>query len=112
MNTLHRYSIYYGPTYLLHVHLKPFFQLCEDKVKDSILEELKAKDEVIYNIGAKFLKIKSSKMFFQKKLENLQVQNKKVSTNQATVSTFSYTTVFYSKPHAHSRYLLVPPTHR
>ncbi|XP_047035899.1 uncharacterized protein LOC124641757 isoform X1 [Helicoverpa zea] len=51
--------------------------LTEDQVKSSLHEELKAKDEVIYNIGTKYLKIKSSKIFFQKKLEKLQAQNKK-----------------------------------
>lgn len=55
-------------------------QQFEDQVKNALSDELKAKDEVIYNIGAKYLKIKSSKTFFQKKLEKLQAQNKKVTT--------------------------------
>uniref|UniRef100_A0A2A4IUU4 Uncharacterized protein n=1 Tax=Heliothis virescens TaxID=7102 RepID=A0A2A4IUU4_HELVI len=55
--------------------------LTEDQVKGSLHEELKAKDEVIYNIGTKYLKIKSSKIFFQKKLEKLQAQNKKTCEN-------------------------------
>ncbi|XP_035441698.2 uncharacterized protein LOC118270283 [Spodoptera frugiperda] len=53
----------------------------EDQVKNALSDELKAKDEVIYNIGAKYLKIKSSKTFFQKKLEKLQAQNKKTCEN-------------------------------
>ncbi|CAB3222896.1 unnamed protein product [Arctia plantaginis] len=42
-----------------------------------LLDDLKSKDEVIYNIGIKYMKIKSSKTLLQKKLEKLQVQNKK-----------------------------------
>lgn len=55
-----------------------FFQFSEDQVKVSLLQELKAKDEIIYNIGVKYLKMKSIKIFFQKKFEKLQVHNKKV----------------------------------
>ncbi|KAF9405390.1 hypothetical protein HW555_013848 [Spodoptera exigua] len=53
----------------------------EDQVKGALSDELKAKDEVIYNIGAKYLKIKSSKILFQKKFEKLQAQNKKTCEN-------------------------------
>ncbi|CAH1641669.1 unnamed protein product [Spodoptera littoralis] len=53
----------------------------EDQVKSAISDELKARDEVICNIGAKYLKIKTSKTLFQKKFEKLQAQNKKTCEN-------------------------------
>ncbi|XP_075986359.1 uncharacterized protein LOC142983409 [Anticarsia gemmatalis] len=52
----------------------------EDQCK-MIYDELKAKDEVIYNIGAKYMKIKSSKLTLQKKFEKLQFQNKRTCEN-------------------------------
>ncbi|XP_049880806.1 uncharacterized protein LOC126377158 [Pectinophora gossypiella] len=47
----------------------------------SLKDEIKAKDEVIYNICAKYLKMKSSKQLLQKKMEKLQNHSQKICEN-------------------------------
>jgi hypothetical protein len=42
-------------------------------------EEVKLKDEIIYNICAKYLKMKSSKILYHKKYKKLQRQCAKVN---------------------------------
>ncbi|CAG4945222.1 unnamed protein product [Parnassius apollo] len=50
-----------------------------DIIFKSLEEEIKEKDEIIYNICAKYLKMKSNKITLQKKLIMLQEQSEKVN---------------------------------
>ncbi|KAM3956500.1 uncharacterized protein ACR2FA_009511 [Aphomia sociella] len=53
----------------------------EGAIVYELKDEMKHKDEVICNIGTKYLKIKSNKIRVQKKFAKLQLQNQKICEN-------------------------------
>ncbi|KAL0860741.1 hypothetical protein ABMA27_009292 [Loxostege sticticalis] len=52
----------------------------DDRINNIIMEEMRSKDEIIYNICDKYLKIKRSKMKLLREFRTLQSESQKVCT--------------------------------
>lgn len=53
----------------------------DEDIIDSLQDQLLAKDEIIYNICTKFLKLKTSKSALQKKIRRLKTETREVDTS-------------------------------